>query len=101
MLLLCYAFPPLAVLLMGKPFSAVLNLFLTAFLFWIPGIKHALVCYADWKVSKHVDRMVGAVNNPAYVKKGGGVANVTHNHYHSSNNNPRAGQNGYVHPRRS
>lgn len=101
MILLCYLFPPLAVLLMGRPFSACLNLGLTAFLFWVPGIKHALYIYADWKVTRHVDRVVDAVNMPAYVKAGKGVSNVTHNHYHGVTDNPRAGRDGYVHPRRS
>ncbi len=70
MILLCYLFPPLAVLLMGRPFSAVLNLGVTAFLFWVPGIKHALHIYADWRVTKHVDRVVDAVNYPAHVERG-------------------------------
>ncbi len=32
--------PPLAVLLCGKPFQAILNVILT-FLLWIPGLVHA------------------------------------------------------------
>ncbi len=34
--------PPLAVLLKGKPFQAIVNLLLTA-LFWVPGVIHAIL----------------------------------------------------------
>lgn len=100
-LLLCYLCPPLAVLFMGKPFSAVLNVFLTGLFFWVPGIKHALVCYADYKSNKQVGRLVGAINNPAHAKRGssgGSVTNnVTHNHYASGgHNDPGVGVNGTV-----
>jgi hypothetical protein len=33
---------------MGKPFSAILNCFFTLRL-WAPGVRHALICYADHK----------------------------------------------------
>lgn len=62
MIFLCYLFPPLAVLLMGRPFSAVLNLGLTAFMFWVPGIRHALYCYADYKAERH------AIHNPSHAR---------------------------------
>lgn len=67
MILLCYLFPPLAVLLMGRPFSAVLNLFLTAFFFYVPGVRHALAVYADYRSQRHVGRIVDAVNRPAHL----------------------------------
>ena len=101
MIILCYIFPPLAVLLMGRPFSAMLNLFLTAFLFWIPGIKHALVVYADWRINGQFNRVVDAVNNPAYIKEGRGPQNVTHHHYHGNTDDPRVGANGTVFRRKS
>ena len=101
MMLLCYIFPPLAVLLMGRPFSAVLNMGLTAFCFWLPGIKHALWVYADWKMNRQFGRVVDAVNNPAYIKAGKGVTNVTHNHYHGNTGDPRVGANGTVFRRKS
>jgi len=66
MLLLCYICPPLAVLLMGRPFSAFLNLILTTIFFWIPGIKHALSCYADYKLQQQHSNLVDAVNYPAW-----------------------------------
>lgn len=68
MLLLCFICPPLAVLFMGRPFSAILNSLLTLFLFWVPGIKHALVVYADWKSERQVSRIVTAINHPAYLR---------------------------------
>lgn len=37
---LCIVLPPLAVLLAGKPFAAMINVPLT-FLGWIPGVIHA------------------------------------------------------------
>jgi uncharacterized membrane protein YqaE (UPF0057 family) len=40
--LLAFFIPPLAVLLAGKPFKAILNLVLTLF-FWLPGFIHALI----------------------------------------------------------
>lgn len=42
MYLLAVFLPPVAVLLCGKPFQAVLCLFLTAF-GWLPGIIHAVL----------------------------------------------------------
>lgn len=103
-LLLCYICPPLAVLLMGKPFHAVLNVFLTGLLFWLPGIKHALVCYAEYKAEQQFGRVVDAINHPAYVKAGGGRSTVVHNHYHSSgpgHSSPNVGVNGTVFRRKS
>jgi uncharacterized membrane protein YqaE (UPF0057 family) len=67
-LFLCYVFPPLAVLLMGRPFSAVGNFFLTSF-GWVPGVRHALVCYADYKGTKSVKQLTRAINNPEYTKQ--------------------------------
>lgn len=67
MILLCYIFPPLAVLLMGRPFSAVLNFFLTGF-GWIPGVKHALVCYADHKSGRSVSKITKAINDPDWFR---------------------------------
>lgn len=39
-------FPPIALLLCGKPFQAVLNLGL-CLLFWLPGVLHALLVVMD------------------------------------------------------
>lgn len=39
--LLAILLPPLAVFLCGKPFQAVLSIFLTL-AFWVPGVVHAL-----------------------------------------------------------
>ena len=40
--LLCIILPPVAVLLKGKPMTALLNLLLTLLL-WVPGIIHAFM----------------------------------------------------------
>jgi uncharacterized membrane protein YqaE (UPF0057 family) len=68
-LFLCYVFPPLAVLLMGRPFSAIGNMFATLF-GWMPGVRHALVCYADYKVDKGIGKITGAINRPKYITEG-------------------------------
>ena len=41
MMILAFLFPPLAVLLCGKPFQAIINLFLT--LLYFPGMIHAVM----------------------------------------------------------
>lgn len=64
-LFLCYVFPPLAVLCMGRPFSMALNCLLTV-CGWVPGVKHALVLYADWKVNYGVNQITAAVHNPQW-----------------------------------
>lgn len=66
-LFLCYVFPPLAVLFMGRPFSAVLNLFMTSF-GWVPGVRHALVCYADKRGTKAVKQLTNAINHPEWAQ---------------------------------
>jgi uncharacterized membrane protein YqaE (UPF0057 family) len=54
--------PPLAVLMCGKPFQAVANIFLTL-AFWVPGVIHALLVVnnrlADQRV-KELARAIGA-----------------------------------------
>lgn len=67
MLFLCYTCPPLAVLMMGRPFSSVLNMFLCC-LFYVPGVKHALSVYADYKINKVSGRLEGAIHNPAWTR---------------------------------
>jgi uncharacterized membrane protein YqaE (UPF0057 family) len=67
-LFLCYFCPPLAVLCMGRPFSAVMNCFFTMLL-WAPGVGHALVHYADYRGGKHVKTLTRAINNPAHTRQ--------------------------------
>jgi uncharacterized membrane protein YqaE (UPF0057 family) len=59
--LIAIVFPPLAVLLCGKPVQAVLNLVLTLFL-WVPGIVHALFVVADHKAEKRARRIERALD---------------------------------------
>jgi len=49
--------PPLAVLLSGKPFQALLNVILTL-LFYIPGLIHALFVVHNHYADKRTDRLV-------------------------------------------
>jgi uncharacterized membrane protein YqaE (UPF0057 family) len=50
--------PPLAVLLAGKPFQAIINIFLTI-AFYVPGLIHALLVvhnkYSDDRTAKLID----------------------------------------------
>jgi uncharacterized membrane protein YqaE (UPF0057 family) len=53
MYLLAILFPPLAVLLTGKPIQALLNLVLCLF-FWIPGVIHAFMVVNEKKAKKRM-----------------------------------------------
>lgn len=65
--LLAIVCPPLAVLLCGKPISAVLNAFLCVF-FWLPGVFHAWAVVDDLfqdkrtkRIAKPLDRIADAM----------------------------------------
>jgi uncharacterized membrane protein YqaE (UPF0057 family) len=58
--LLAIVFPPLAVLLCGKPIQAILNCFLTL-MFWIPGVVHALFVVASHLADKRTKRLIRAI----------------------------------------
>jgi uncharacterized membrane protein YqaE (UPF0057 family) len=49
--LLSIIFPPAAVLLVGKPIQALINLVLCLF-FWIPGVIHAILVVNERKADK-------------------------------------------------
>lgn len=53
MYLIAVVFPPLAVLLTGRPFQALLNLGLTMF-FWVPGVIHAIMVVNENKADKRM-----------------------------------------------
>lgn len=55
MYLLAILLPPLAVLFCGKPFQAILNIFLTC-IFWIPGMIHAILVVKEKKEEKRMLR---------------------------------------------
>ena len=52
--------PPLAVLLSGKPFQAILNIILTL-LFWVPGVVHAIFVVHNHYADKRTDKIVKAM----------------------------------------
>lgn len=60
MYLLAVVFPPLAVLLTGRPFQAVLSVFLTLCL-WLPGVIHACAVVGDSAAERRTDRLVRAM----------------------------------------
>jgi len=51
--------PPLAVLLAGKPFQALLSIPLTL-LFYVPGIVHALFVVHNHYADRRTDRLIRA-----------------------------------------
>lgn len=57
MYLLAIILPPLAVMLAGKPFQAIINLALTC-LFWVPGMIHALMVVSEFKANKRLTILV-------------------------------------------
>jgi uncharacterized membrane protein YqaE (UPF0057 family) len=61
MYLLAILFPPLAVLICGKPLQALLNILLTA-LFILPGIIHALVVVGNRNAERRHKQMLDAMN---------------------------------------
>ncbi len=60
-LFLCFVFPPFAVLLHGKPISAIFNMLLCMF-FWAPGVFHALSVNAQAHDSRQTKQIVRAIN---------------------------------------
>jgi uncharacterized membrane protein YqaE (UPF0057 family) len=105
-LFLCFVFPPLAVLMMGRPFSTFLNMVLLC-LFWIPAVKHALTIYADYKHEHGIRRITKATHNPdwvqqRYVQPEVGRREVASQHTYEppSLDNPYIGGNGTVFKRK-
>lgn len=58
MYLIAVLMPPLAVLLCGKPFQALISIPLTL-LFWIPGLIHALMVVSEYKADARYERHFG------------------------------------------
>jgi uncharacterized membrane protein YqaE (UPF0057 family) len=58
--LIAILLPPVAVLLKGKPFQAVLNLLLTL-CFWIPGMIHAILVVNNANAEKRNRELIRAV----------------------------------------
>ncbi len=59
-IVLAILLPPVAVLLCGKPVSAVLNFFL-CMLLWIPGVIHAMYTVMNYDADKRVERLATAM----------------------------------------
>lgn len=59
--LLCILLPPVAVLMVGKPIQALLNLVLTL-CFWIPGVIHAILVVNSHKADKRNQALIKAMN---------------------------------------
>jgi len=53
--LLAIVLPPVAVLFIGRPFQAFLNLILTLLL-WLPGAIHAVLLVNEYKADKRMKK---------------------------------------------
>lgn len=60
MYFLVVVFPPLAVLLAGKPFQFLLNILLTLCA-WIPGMIHAIMVVNEYKADQRNQQLINAV----------------------------------------
>ena len=58
--LLAILAPPIAVLLTGRPISALLNFGLTLLL-WVPGAIHAIMVVNEHKANKRTDRLANKI----------------------------------------
>lgn len=72
---LAIVFPPLAVLLCGKPFSAILNLIILLPTLWIGGIIHAIVVVNSYNLEKSTKRIEKAIVSSARVAHQDAVRN--------------------------
>lgn len=61
--LIAILFPPLAVLLVGKPIQAVLNLFLCLLLYF-PGLIHAILVVNESKANLRNRELINAMKRP-------------------------------------
>ncbi|MFC0523813.1 YqaE/Pmp3 family membrane protein [Pontibacillus salicampi] len=57
--LLAIILPPIAVLFVGRPFQALLNLILTI-IFWVPGAIHAVLVVKDRKDDRRMKKYAEA-----------------------------------------
>ncbi|PTL38612.1 YqaE/Pmp3 family membrane protein [Alkalicoccus saliphilus] len=55
MWLLAILLPPVAVLIAGKPFQALINLILTL-IFYVPGVIHAILVVKDMKDDARMEK---------------------------------------------
>lgn len=62
MKILAILFPPLAVLLCGKPFQALISIPLTICL-WIPGVIHAFSVVNDRNADKRTNKLIDAIKD--------------------------------------
>ena len=60
MYLIAVLLPPVAVLLCGKPFQAILCIFLSL-LGWLPGVIHACFVVNSYKADQRTNRLIEAM----------------------------------------
>ena len=61
--LLAIVLPPVAVLMTGRPFTALLNVVLT-FLLWVPGAIHAILVVSEYKADQRAERLARTPRRP-------------------------------------
>ena len=66
--LLAILLPPLAVLLAGKPFQALINVVLTLMI-WIPGVIHALLVVNNYYADKRTQRVVDTIKREGEARR--------------------------------
>jgi uncharacterized membrane protein YqaE (UPF0057 family) len=69
--LLAIILPPIAVLLCGKPFQAILDFFL-CLLLWVPGVVHALFVVNSYLADQRTERLERAIRETAATRSGTG-----------------------------
>jgi uncharacterized membrane protein YqaE (UPF0057 family) len=62
MYLLAIIFPPLAVLICGKPFQALLSIILTL-CFWLPGVIHAILVVNARNADRRNEKLIASLQN--------------------------------------
>lgn len=98
LLTLCYMCPPLAVMFMGRPVAAMMNVFMI-FGGWNNMVKHALVCYADKRGSQYTGSITKAINTPSWVRDFSGQRSLPESGQQLIDD-PHVGANGTVFKRR-
>lgn len=64
--LIAILLPPLAVLLCGKPFQAVLNLLLCVITIWIGAVIHAIFVVHNYYADQRQERLIREMRNRGY-----------------------------------
>lgn len=104
-LLMCFICPPMALLMMGRPFQAIYNCFLVLFLV-VPAISHALANHEDWTEERRLRRIENAVHMPKWFQLQSSAQEAVPQHVEpeqagpATYNSPHIGVNGTMFEKR-